>query len=53
MGKLGWPGLRLRGDVIGTADGLAKAPYIRESRRIRAEFTVTEQHVGTEARRRL
>ena len=34
-------------------DGLAKAPYIRESRRIRAEFTVTERHVGTEARRRL
>ena len=32
-------------------DGLAKAPYIRESRRILAEFTVLEQHVGTEARR--
>jgi hypothetical protein len=28
-------------------------PYIRESRRIRAEFTVTERHVGTEARRQL
>ncbi len=52
-GKAGWRGLRLRGDVVGSADGLAKAPYIRESRRIRAEFTVTEQHVGTEARRRL
>ena len=38
---------------MGTADGLAKAPYIRESRRIRAEFTVTERHVGTEARRQL
>jgi hypothetical protein len=25
-------------------------PYIRESRRIRAVFTVTENHVGTEAR---
>ena len=35
---------------MGTADGLAKSPYIRESRRIRAEFTVLEQHVGTEAR---
>jgi len=34
----------------GTDDGLAKAPYIRESRRIRAEFTVTEMHVGQEAR---
>ncbi|WP_427890609.1 FAD-dependent oxidoreductase [Kribbella sp. GL6] len=46
----GYPGLRLRPDVTGTADGLAKAPYIRESRRIRSEFTVLEQHVGVEAR---
>jgi len=51
-GGAGWRGLRLRPDVVGTADGLAKAPYIRESRRIRAEFTVLEQHVGTEARSR-
>ena len=35
-GGTGFPGLRLRGDVTGTADGLAMAPYIRESRRIRA-----------------
>jgi hypothetical protein len=49
-GGLGWPGLRLRRDVVGTADGLAKFPYVRESRRIRAEFTVVEQHVGSEAR---
>ncbi len=46
---LGWRGLRLRPDVTGTEDGLAKYPYIRESRRIQAEFTVLEQHVGTEA----
>ena len=46
----GFPGLRLRPDITGTSDGLAKYPYIRESRRIRAEFTVLEQHVGTEAR---
>lgn len=52
-GGAGWPGLRLRPDVVGTEDGLAKAPYIRESRRIEAEFTVLEQHVGTEARRAL
>ncbi|MFO0892870.1 MAG: FAD-dependent oxidoreductase [Isosphaeraceae bacterium] len=51
-GKAGWRGLRLRADLLGTVDGLAKAPYIRESRRIRAEFTVTELHVGTEARRK-
>ncbi len=49
-GGTGWPGLRLRGDVLGTEHGLAKFPYIRESRRIKAEFTVLEQHVGTEAR---
>jgi hypothetical protein len=47
----GWPGLRLRPDLVGTRDGLAKYPYVRESRRIKAEFTVTEEHVGTEARR--
>ena len=46
----GWKGLRLRRDVTGTEDGLAKYPYIRESRRIQAEFTVLEQHVGTDAR---
>jgi hypothetical protein len=50
-GKLGWRGLRLRKDVVDTADGIAKTPYIRESRRIQAEFTVLEQHVGLEARK--
>ncbi|WP_199548840.1 FAD-dependent oxidoreductase [Streptomyces sp. N35] len=49
-GGTGYPGLRLRPDVVDTADGLAKYPYLRESRRIRAEFTVTEQHVGVAAR---
>lgn len=52
-GGQGWPGLRLRGDVVGSADGLALYPYIRESRRIQAEFTVTELHVGAEARAQL
>jgi hypothetical protein len=52
-GGVGWKGLRLRPDVVDTADGLAKYPYIREARRIRAEFTVLEQHVGTEARQKL
>lgn len=49
-GGTGWKGLRLRPDVVGTNDGLAEAPYIREARRLLAEFTVTEQHIGTEAR---
>ncbi len=51
-GGTGWKGLRLRRDVVGTEDGLAKYPYIREGRRIKAEFTVLEQHVTTEARMR-
>lgn len=46
----GWKGLRLRHDVTGTEDGLAKYPYIRESRRIKADFTVLEQHVATALR---
>lgn len=49
-GGTGWKGLRLRPDIVGTEDGMAKYPYIRESRRILAEVTVVEQHVGTEAR---
>ncbi|MCU0226042.1 MAG: FAD-dependent oxidoreductase [Bryobacterales bacterium] len=49
-GGQGWKGLQLRPDASGTADGMAKYPYIRESRRIRAEFTVTEEHVGANAR---
>ncbi len=52
-GGTGWPGLRLRNDIVGTEDGLAMNPYIRESRRIKAEFTVLEQHVGTDARMKL
>ena len=46
----GYPGLRLRPDVMGTEDGLAMYPYVRESRRIQAEYTVTEQDCGLEQR---
>ena len=49
-GGIGYPGLRLRGDVLGTSDGLAKQAYYREGRRIRAEFRVLEQHIGVDAR---
>lgn len=35
---------------MGSEDGLATYRSIRESRRIKAEFTVLEQHIGTEAR---
>jgi hypothetical protein len=49
-GGYGYPELRLRPDVVGTEDGLAKHVYVREARRIRAEFTILEQHIGVEAR---
>ena len=49
-GGQGWPGLRLRGDVTGTEHGLAMAPYIRESRRIRAKTTVVEQDLSLAVR---
>ena len=52
-GGRGWRGLRLRPDVMGTSDGLAMYPYVREARRIQAEFTVLEQHVGVDAREKL
>ncbi len=42
----GYPDFRLRLDTLGTKDGLSKYPYIRESRRIKAETLVTEMHVG-------
>ena len=47
-GGKGWPGIRLRNDIMGTVDGLAKYPYVRESRRIKAMFTIREEHVGKE-----
>lgn len=47
-GGTGYPGLYLRPDITGTDDGLAMYPYIRESRRIRAMFTVTEHHVASD-----
>ncbi len=43
--ELGFKGLKIRPDVVGTNDGLAKMPYVRESRRIKAEFTITEQQI--------
>jgi FAD dependent oxidoreductase len=49
-GGTGYPGLRLRADIVGTEHGLAKNVYVRESRRIKSQFTILEQHVGVEAR---
>lgn len=45
-GRTGFPGLKLRPDVMGTTDGLSKKPYVRESRRIRADTSVVEEDVA-------
>ncbi|MDR0714600.1 MAG: FAD-dependent oxidoreductase [Bacteroidales bacterium] len=50
-GGYGWRGLRLSLPTLGTDDGMAKYPYVREARRIKAEFTVLEEHIGKENRR--
>jgi hypothetical protein len=52
-GKQGWKGLRLRKDIMGTEDGLAKFPYIRESRRILAEYTIREQDITMDERQKV
>jgi hypothetical protein len=41
----GYPGLRLLPNVMGTKNGLSKAPYIRESRRIQALRRVTANDI--------
>ncbi|HEY9793109.1 MAG TPA: FAD-dependent oxidoreductase [Candidatus Obscuribacterales bacterium] len=45
-GGEGYPELMLRTDVLGTRDGLSKYPYIRESRRIKAEETIVEKDIA-------
>ncbi|MDX6258480.1 MAG: hypothetical protein QOH84_168 [Kribbellaceae bacterium] len=49
-GGTGFQGLRLRGDLLGSTDGLAQAPYVRESRRIAAEYTIVEQDLSVAVR---
>lgn len=44
-GGKGYPYFRLATEYLGTDDGLSMAPYIRESRRLKAKFTVTATHV--------
>jgi FAD dependent oxidoreductase/S-layer homology domain len=46
-GGIGYPELTLRQDMLGTADGLSKYPYIRESRRVKAKKTIVEQNIVT------
>ncbi len=49
-GGKGYRSFALNREVLGTDDGIAMAPYIRESRRIRSLFTVKEEHVVSGAR---
>lgn len=44
-GGKGYPFFRLAGEYLGTEDGLSKSIYIRESRRIKGKFTITEEMV--------
>ena len=44
-GGKGYPYFRLAPEYVGTEDGLSMAPYIRESRRIKAKVTITESDV--------
>lgn len=46
-GGNGYPDMALAPDLVGTHDGLAMTPYIRESRRIVALRTVVEGDVAT------
>ncbi len=47
-GGKGYPWFRLAPEYLGTENGLSMAPYVRESRRIKAKFTVTEECVCDE-----
>ncbi len=44
-GGFGYPELKLRPDIIGTADGVSMYPYIRESRRIVPRYTIVEEDI--------
>ena len=46
--RRGAPEIMLRPDAMGTADGLSKHPYIRESRRIVALKTIVEAEVSAQ-----
>jgi len=47
-GGKGYPEMVLDPRVMDTPDGLSKYPYIRESRRIQAVYTIVEQDVAVE-----
>lgn len=50
-GGTGYPELRPRPDVMGSADGISQLPYIREGRRLKALATVREQDIAAATQR--
>ncbi|MEL6497117.1 MAG: FAD-dependent oxidoreductase [Planctomycetota bacterium] len=52
-GGVGYPGLTLAGRHLGTGDGFAMTPYIREPRRLEARRMLAEGDVGATQRRHL
>jgi hypothetical protein len=42
----GYPEMQLAPDVMGSEDGFGLYPYVRESRRVLAEFTLTQHHMA-------
>ena len=50
-GSRGYPALRLRKNLLGSRDGLAKYPYVRESRRIRTRRPLREQDISASLNR--
>jgi hypothetical protein len=43
---VGYPEMQLAMDVMGSEDGFALSPYVRESRRLLAEFTLNQNHLA-------
>ena len=48
-GGVGYPELKFRADVMGTSDGLAAYPYVRESRRIVPVIRIVEQDISAKS----
>lgn len=45
-GGTGYPEMQLDLEAMGSEDGFALHPYIRESRRLKAQFTLTQHHMA-------
>lgn len=48
--RVGYPGLLVHGNELGTPDGFAKHCYIREARRLIAQTIIAKAHVGYDQR---